>query len=324
VVGQASGKRTLADVMEQDLVAKRKKSDEPKSRELLESRFFGASSSLSSSKMSAHHHLQIDPESLPEAGPSHIRAEKENVPITVDDLDNSMEVALEFEDPVDPVTQEDGYLSPSPACPRWETPELSSPVQPKSTRSRSQDDFGADPISSPLAARSANSRARSRMGRPRSASPSYIRSPENPERGRKRKGGLVRETRTCGGNEEFVGPDLRDIFGDDTTSEICSFEGEHQDGDQSSYTPSPPGPVTPDDGCHAEIAESRQTGVELDRDINLGLEQRFDDPMEMEKRSYTMRSETVAIGWREKWALQGRAEVSQSAVHVGSSINLRL
>jgi len=237
------------------------------------------------------------------------------------DFNISMEVGLEFEDPVDPVTQEDGYLSPSPACPRWETPELSSPVQPKSTRSRSQDDFGADPISSPLAARSANSRARSRMGRPRSASPSYIRSPEHPERGRKRKGGLVRETRT---NDEFVGPDLRDMFGDDTTSDIDSFEGERQDGDQSSCTPSPPGPVTPDDGCHAEIVESRQTGVELDRDINLGLEQRFDDPMEMEKRSYAMRSETVAIGWREKWALQGRAEVSQNAIHVGSSINLRL
>jgi hypothetical protein len=274
-VGQASGKRTLVDVMDQDLAAKKKKSEESKTDYSMHSRFFGPS--FSPPKKSANRHEPFDHESLPEAGPSRTQVDKENVPLDVeDDLDISMEVALEFAEPVDPVTQEDGYLSPSPECPRWETPELSSPVQPRNTRSRSQDDFGADPISSPSIPRKTYSR------RPRSASPPA----SNGDRGLNMR---LRETT----DRTIVGPDLRDLFGDDMTSEIDSFEGDGEVDNASAPILPPPSPVTQEDAIQLKV------DAELDVDSEINFEA---DSTEIDQ-TCAERNEAVASGWREKWAL---------------------
>jgi hypothetical protein len=296
--------------MDQDLAVKKKKSKGTET--YMESRYFGAPLSP---KKSADH--LVNNESIPEAGPSHTRAEKENVPVVIDDdCDISMEVALEFEEPVDPVTQEDGYISPLLECPRWETPELSSPVQP---RSRSQDaaglshdDFGADPISSPLASRKTDSYTHTR--RPRSASPTHTRSKDKQihERGRK---ALVRKSATCGEvDAELVGPDLRDMFGEDSTSEIDSFEGECQDRDGSAATLSSPTPETPDDTL--EVVEARNAEIGGESDGELDSTPGLTDPVEIERLECERRGKVVGNGWREKWALDTKAVVRQIMLHV--------
>jgi len=187
-VGRASGKRTLVDVMEQDLATKKRKGEDLNVETSIRSRFFG---DVTLCKNSPTRRSRSCDDSQPIAGPSF---EKENIPFRPEyDLDISMEAALEVEDPPDPVTQEDGYLSPPPPCPGWDTPALSSPLQPvkrsswHNTTSRSvQDDFGVDHISSPPVMRKPHQRSGAR--RPRSVSPTptptttWTGSVESPDR----------------------------------------------------------------------------------------------------------------------------------------------
>ncbi|KAJ4471439.1 PIN domain-like protein [Lentinula aciculospora] len=108
IAGNASGKRTLMDVMEQDIASKRKKLATENEAEwprnsTSTSRFFSKSSSLPATSTSAD------------------ASEKENIEPTKD-------TGAEILD--DPVTQEDGYLSPSPSLSRAVTPDVSSPIVP--------------------------------------------------------------------------------------------------------------------------------------------------------------------------------------------------
>ncbi|KAL5508740.1 hypothetical protein ACEPAG_4775 [Sanghuangporus baumii] len=113
LAGNASGKRTLADVMEHDTCTKRKRvtadRDIQRTRRLHStSHFFsGPRSSLT---------IKIDDSSV-----------KENIHPT----SNS-----QVPEHDDPVTQEDGYLSPSPCLLRDATPDISSPILSCKTTSR--------------------------------------------------------------------------------------------------------------------------------------------------------------------------------------------
>jgi hypothetical protein len=252
--------------MDQDIAAKKKKRERSltpkKSNILTESRFFGARTSPSE-----HHEDPI-------AGPSRIREfgneDKENAPMSDEDLEFAMDD--------DPVTQEDGYISPSPpSFSRLDTPDLSSPPRPETARKKyledDLDDFGVDAISSPIAHRLAPRQHRSRSLEKLDWAKGEV---------------LVRDTPAPPDQVERSavaghGPDLRDMFGDDLTSEIDCFE------EEDTLGPTPP--ATPDDSGEMEVDVG--DGVDL-------------DPEELEAEAVVTRTEVVANGWWQKWGHAGK------------------
>jgi len=213
----------------------------------------------------------------PIAGPSRVRDfeedEKENIPMSDEDLDFIMDI------PEDPVTQEDGYLSPAPSFSRLDTPELSSPLRPGVTRKRETDDnfddFDVEAVSSPEASKLVPRRHSCSIERLE-----WLRGED-----------LVRDIpvsfdHSAGADETKLkdGPDLRDMLDDDMTSEIDCF-------DEDTLDPTPPN--TPDNSGQIDAA----LGVDLDTD---DLE-----PEELEAESIVARTDIVASGWWEKW---GRTE----------------
>jgi len=326
VVGRASGKRTLADVMDQDLVVKKKKREDADLLKLTQSRFFGPPSSpkAMTTRRAETGSRNYEAESTTLAGPSRIRNDKENAYIVIDDgnddVDMEMDMEIDFhwdismgvqgdvdaemeidvEEPLeyDPVEQEEGYISPSPSCSR-DTQELSSPPRPGTTPNRKRHtttnadnlDFGADVISSPppettvLSNSLSNSRIRSRSLTPSSSCRTFGQSLVWPMR-----------DQSNAAKSEFLGPDLRNSFGDDLTSEIDCFEDEGQNASGSTTTPtsSPLTPVTPDEN-------SAQLDGMADQAVVI-------NPEELEARATEMRNEAVATGWRDKWALCGKSK----------------
>ncbi|KAJ7108708.1 hypothetical protein C8R44DRAFT_803402 [Mycena epipterygia] len=294
IVGKASGKRSLAAEMDRDIAAKRKR-QENAAPAATQSRFFTAPITSTS-------RVEAD---TPVAGPSRPDASKENVPaLNEDDEDvyfqeTDLDVDLEWdstslvvlperdddmhmvdvEELDDGVEQEDGYISPTPSRSR-DAEDLSSPLRPGATppprkrvkKERVVNCEEVDAVSSPP------EEARGRqlrlpalsLCRSRSRSPSgtilVAASPDPP--------------RTV-----LVGPDLRDAFGDERTSDIDCFEDEVS-GSGSTPTPSP-SPRTPDD--------------DVSGDLVLALM----DPEEAEAQASVARAEVVAAGWRHQFANRG-------------------
>jgi exonuclease 1 len=308
-VGRASGKRTLVELMDQDMAATKRRREEFDIDSSMHSRFFRTAALCN--KSTKRRSRSCDDSRR--AGSSLLG--KENIPIPhEDDLDVSMEVALEVEEPPDPVTQEDGYLSPLP-CSGWDTPELSSPVRPKKSRRidegrPDQDDFGVDPISSPPVMRKSHSRSRARRPRPDSPSPAptWVESVESPNGKSK-----VSVRGTSGHTDASItsGTDLREFFGDGVTSDVESLEGEFPEGLAPPSTPSPPCPVTPQDRDLGETLMTENLQPQLDSDLGLASEPVGSD--ERERQAVAFRNETVVKGWRSKWAWQGKPEVSDTA-----------
>ncbi len=120
MAGKASGKRTLVEAMEDDIIARKKKLDIERKRRRQ------SAPVLSSSRFFAN----VDqPVSGPVAGASRIARdydmEKENTPpVFPEEMMDHDEDEME-----DVVAQEDGYISPSPTLARGSTPEISSPVR---------------------------------------------------------------------------------------------------------------------------------------------------------------------------------------------------
>ncbi|KAJ6627978.1 hypothetical protein B0H10DRAFT_319752 [Mycena sp. CBHHK59/15] len=292
VVGKASGKRSLAAEMDRDIAAKRNK------REIAvppptQSRFFGPP--ISPSKPA---YIEVDSPLV--AGPSRLAADKENFALddaNQDEMDleavseadlewDSLslvvqaevaveEMVMDVEEPGDTVEQEDGYISPTPSRSR-DADDLSSPLRPSVTpppRKRAvkrerevyDGDFGVDAVSSPPEERRgrlpALSLCRSRSQSPPVGAILVAASPEAP--------------RTV-----LVGPDLRDAFGDERTSDIDCFEDDVGGASGSTPTPSP-SPLTPVDGVG---------------DVALLV-----DPEELEAQASVVRTEAVAAGWRDRW-----------------------
>ncbi|KAF9233188.1 hypothetical protein BU15DRAFT_15356, partial [Melanogaster broomeanus] len=150
-------------------------------------------------------------------------------------------------DPLDPVNQEDGYMSPSPSYFRSATPDLMSPVRREREQMyESTDDFGADIISSPIAAR--------------------LGSPLRRQRGTSVDEALG-EVFTRGTppvvTAEISGPDLRDILSICSADDVEEIDS-HETSDGS--TPSNSGPVTPDDTDHIETTPAMDLTISDDSD----------------------------------------------------------
>ena len=291
--GRASGKRTLGNVLEQEMASKKSKSDSFLLQSSVSSRFFRATES----------HGEISRRLSRSADDAFRSSEKENIPFASDALNSSMEVALEIDEPPDPVVQEDGYISPSPSYPRLDTPDLSSPVPihggPASGNQPMQDDFGVDAVSSPPVARHrSRHRRRARSGSLTPAIPSPCGSTPRPRA----------SISSDADGIEGVGPDLRVFFGGDVEGDSGSCYGEFSDHPASPPQAVPSGLATPNDlGQVKFLSENGR----IDLDVDLGLESEPADPGESERHALTLKNETVANGWRSKWAWHGKLKVSQ-------------
>ncbi|KII87848.1 hypothetical protein PLICRDRAFT_649456 [Plicaturopsis crispa FD-325 SS-3] len=255
VVGRASGKRTLADVMDHDIAVKKKKREEAVCQSEMQSRFFAGSTPKA----------DLVP-STPVAGPSRNTDDKENLPLSEDE-------DIAFEAP-DLVAQEDGYLSPSPSR-QSEAPDLSSPIRPAHMRQydHTVDDFGADVISSPISGKG------------------HALRPNRNHTDEPLADILLRNSPDKNDENIFLGPDLRELFGDDPTSDIDSFD-EEKDGQPGSTTPTP-SPVTP-------LGASQDVGGAMVVDDDLGFD--FDEGEKAAADAVEARKDVVASGWWHKWA----------------------
>ncbi|KAI0319310.1 hypothetical protein OF83DRAFT_822217 [Amylostereum chailletii] len=294
VAGRASGKRTLADVMDQDLSAKRKKQDSrshshhrrPSSpsplpvahaaslenlppRTLAQSRFFGAAAGPSrrhSAPMPVHDVIVVSSDGEEEEevfGMRRDEEEEEDVDFDVPDEDR--------------VGQEDGYISPAASLTRMDTPELSSPPRPLGD----DGDFGADVevLSSPERTRE---RCRSSLGR--QARVLVEDTPTKP------KGKAAVDLQV---EPRLRGPELftsSDVEVDEEEEEgvrppQCSF------GSAGSSTP-----------------PSRDSMVDM-------------DVFEVEVEEAEVRREVVAQGWWDKWARSGRKGVAGGGIRVGQPLS---
>lgn len=97
------------------------------------------------------------------------------------------------------------------------------------------------------------------------------------------------------------GPDLRDMFGDDLTSEIDCFDEED--------TLETIAPITPDD--------SGQIAVDLGCEVGL-------EPEELEVGAAVMRTEIVANGWWQKWGHGGKDREGRHQACISHPKHIRL
>ncbi|KAH7886997.1 exodeoxyribonuclease 1 [Phlebopus sp. FC_14] len=266
VAGKSSGKRTLVDVLDEDLAAKRMKTEgncTPGTREA--SRLF-FTPGATQRRMSATSSL-----SGLMSGPSRLRTQpcesdglaqdaKENV-----DPRNHLEGHL-GESP-DPVQQEDGYISPSPSYFRSATPDLSSPVRRPSQDTaymhETMDEFEADSVSSPTA-----TRLGSQQGYGRGTSSDETRTSV-----------LVRRTPSPIISTEIGGPDLKRILSISDLGDLDDIEGDEW---SAPSTQSTSGPITP-------VEFTSIDGTKADK---------FDDA-----KVGKTHAELVANGWWNKWAI---------------------
>jgi hypothetical protein len=145
--GQASGKRTLSDVLEMDAnVKKRRKPNEnntPREEaKVVTSKFFPGPRKTS----------RTDGESL--GGSSSTTPEMVKRSRVVEMID----LTLDGDEPeCEDIVQEDGYISPTRSSYRFETPEVSTPHRhsrmSKSAVGQDDDDFDAELLSSPVEGR---------------------------------------------------------------------------------------------------------------------------------------------------------------------------
>lgn len=203
-------------------------------------------------------------------------SDKENLPDHADSVIVGEDLDEILDDHPGPVTQEDGYLSPSPSYFRSATPDLSSPVRPCNLARRDHcdgDDFDADIIPSPTAVRTATRHVLHQCLLPKKEKVSI----------------LVRETpppvNGMGSADEIEGPDLRDVLGIEALGDMDAIDDDIIIMASSSSTPGPINPKdngTNDESDMDELAEE-QTVTEAD--------------------TRARRTEIVANGWWNKWAL---------------------
>jgi len=277
-------------LMHDDLATKRKKLLETEDRENtaspVQSRFFGDNPTAGPSR------LQLIPKE--EDGV----LDTQEVVLVADSSDaEEVEDADAADEEVDPVAQEDGYLSPASSLKRLSTPDVSSPPRPVEAprvfcRDSSARDFAVDILSSPetrkavlpLRSKSLSGRERKTFGRTLVPDTPRKSAPANSADGRDA--------------ELLCGPDL---FDDADTEEIadfamppCSSGGSTQsssglDTPVSQESPGP-GVVTCDEDLDLE------DGIEF-----MGIRQAKQD--------------AVAKGWWSKWARGGASATKDSSLH---------
>ncbi|KAK0192704.1 hypothetical protein F5146DRAFT_515450 [Armillaria mellea] len=273
IVGRASGKRTLAHVMDEDMVAKRKK----QTHDGRLSRFFTPPMAKSQSR---HKTSQT-----PVASSSRLHDEKENVRIvtdlTVDEEDFGsliaqgevdLQMTLDVEEflTAQTVEQEDGYLSPTPSGSQ-DTEELSSPTRPQDTpkrlpsKTKSLDDlyFGVDAVSSPPP-----------------ASPRRAHSLTPQPYPHKSDSRLLFQTVSTLDDEIIAGPDLRNQLGDGLADDSdCTSSNDIED--------------TPDQGATSCSSPSLLTSDGALEDLEDNVE-----------RDHASRQKIVAAGWHASYDLK--------------------
>lgn len=290
-VGKASGKRTLAEVMDQDIAVKKKKkrspSSAPTSPKVTSSKFFGAPVRRASSSAKLGH----------QAGVSSPRTEKENIidveglPDDGDSLVTRGRVDSEIEDlHSDPVEQEDGYISPTPSMSK-DADDLSSPVRPPSRRyqdtSDDRFDFDVDPISSPP---------------PEDSPENWLQPIYSSQSVRSSKVLVEPSKRHLVVQKELVKLDLRDSFGGKPSSEIdCAGY------DEVDSCPPTPSLLTPDELLI-------QNDHDQDRTVPL-YDLELDDPEQKELIASASRTKIVAAGWRDRWALDSSRTMTGAGPH---------
>jgi hypothetical protein len=286
--GRESGKRTLTDVMEHDLDVKRKRLDEQRNAKAVQSRFFVGKA------------IAIPPSSprdrTPIAGSSKTRQEtsKENIP-----LFEESETAPQIEENFDPVTQEDGYISPpnfdelGDGDTETDFPNLSSPVRPH--HDGDDGDFGVDPVSSPPISRRSDCQV----------TKAQLRAKVPMRAGPVRHLPLQRSDQQAS-DAKPKGPKSRNILSEDLTSEIDCSEDECRtirDVDKTgirelcSPTPEPLHQVAP-----------------MGNAIDDAMIDRVEETERLEAQAKLARCSAVSHGWSEKWSFCGTRDRSRLRV----------
>ena len=272
--GQASGKRTLSEVVDMDASVKRRKSNENnkpwKEMEVVTSKFFseprktspkGGQASGSSSDI------------VP--GVDKRNGAVEMIDLTLDEDPESHDIA-----------QEDGYISPKRSSYRFETPEVSTPHRrsriPRSGGGQGEDDeFDAELLSSPVEGQRHRGTTSKRA--------------HEVDLDRKRLEWTIYGDDIDSGND---GPDLRGSFEDvdELPSDIdCPGPGSSF---ASTATTSSAGPITPNHSTSVDDVEDFPEEMEDDRarisrtgSISDGWVKRWSyNGLEMKKVSDTRRS----------------------------------
>jgi exonuclease-1 len=278
VPNKGSGKRTLVDVLDEDLAAKRMKPNQASSS--TNGTLFTYSQFFPFPSNSKNHVEQSIDDLMPRPSrTTYVPCDKENLPDHAVDNVTVLNESEEFlAEPPDPVAQEDGYLSPSPSYFRSATPDLSSPVRPYSPArcSHGGDDFGADIISSPTVVRATTQ--------------------QNLLPKKETVNVLVRETPPPMADvttaDEIEGPDLRDVLG-------LEARGDTDEDRITTSSSSTSGPITPEEsGMHDEI------------DVDESIE----EDIVTDACARAKRTEIVANGWWNKWARS--KELRPSAVRI--------
>lgn len=301
LVGQSSGKRSLVEVMDHDMISKRQKrkerdmpgSSSPHTPRHTTSKFF---SGASSSRVDTRQPPRAIPDSEP-AGPSglgRLAHNKENIPC-VEDEDELDGGEISMDEEPDPVTQEDGYMSPSPSFSRWDSPELPSPSRPRNRWSSppAEDDFGADVLSSPPAA-ARPARRQSLVNSDETKTNDYSTLPSSGNI-------LVHGTPTSAEKRKSVkavaapGPDLRNIFEDwdDKTSDIDESCEDSMESPASSSDPVTPESLTQRVVCVVDAYDEITSDIE-----------------EIEREAVATRNERIASGWWERWSCGAEGQQS--------------
>ena len=292
MAGLASGKRTLTEVMDHDVAAKRKKREEDSERPAgpaqhtptcTSSKFFGVASTSKMKRPEVD--IYHEPSSAGPSKPRQSEGNKENIAVAdKDEIDDFFSGENLKES--DAVIQEDGYVSPSPSLTRLDTPDLSSPLRPGTTSSKrsmsyldDDDDFGADVLSSPPTIRSKDGRRTTRAnleatfhddGRPAGR----VLVCSTPTKAERQKTDIV------------PGPDLQDIFGD------WNDVGDHYDDSADTSMASAMsscGPNTPQDA-----------GVLRQIQVSKGSDEILSDIDEDEEA--LLRQQKIIAGWRKQYA----------------------
>ena len=294
-IGKASGKRTLVDVMESDIAAKKQKQSSKffkapsQGKEQATMLSAGPSSTLQN-KETTYHPIEDEDEDKFDVG------SRGSLDAQVDDAGLDIDLEDSFQEVVE---QEDGYISPTSSH-SDDIQDLSSPVRSRTTyRSRPPDsEFGAEVVSSPPAQATQKRvlqispkpifRTRS-LDLPR-VDPSSSLYPSSLSAGpfSRSKSSLI-----------LSGPDLRDSFAD-RSSEINSCD--EASGSKSPPTPTP-SPPTP-----------------LDQEQHLGdlAAQDYDpdDPEVVLALDDELRNQAVMNGWRKRWALDQPAKLQRRETNI--------
>ncbi|KAK1225102.1 hypothetical protein PQX77_011971 [Marasmius sp. AFHP31] len=275
VVGKQSGKRTLADIHDQDLQARKKKRTTPTKPTYGRSKFFVPSGDRALAKDTLTH--APGPSRLSQKENEHIAIDEES--IGAEDTDSlvaqypvSLDEAQDLEEDFE-VEQEDGYISPTPSRSQ-DTPELSSPPRPTIAPELRQGGpdpfvFGVESISSPPSGGRSSRHPRTQPAAQSNGPIGRILIEASPEPEPKASGMEVEEL------------DLRSSFDELTETEFSE--------DECTPTPLSYSPPTPD----------------LDRDLvpAAPVGEAMDDPEEQEERAMASKSAAVAAGWRNMWSL---------------------